>query len=142
MCDHYTNEVNGSAVLTIRWMPPSGTVPLYGCVLLLGASFKLFLGGCVYSPQHQEHKKVVVARLSPRLPPSQQKPLHVCFAAALNRPEMIFELNANGCDKLLANYWHLFGGVIVFSFFFLLITKAKTSQAFYKLGFCLCPAAC
>jgi len=28
MCDHYTNEVNGSAVLTIRWMPPSGTCPL------------------------------------------------------------------------------------------------------------------
>lgn len=22
MCDHYTNEVNGSAVLTLRWMPP------------------------------------------------------------------------------------------------------------------------
>lgn len=22
MCEHYTNEVNGSAVLTKRWMPP------------------------------------------------------------------------------------------------------------------------
>lgn len=31
MCDHYTNEVNGSAVLTIRWMPPSGTCP-FVCV--------------------------------------------------------------------------------------------------------------
>lgn len=27
MCDHYTNEVNGSAVLTKRWMPPSGSCP-------------------------------------------------------------------------------------------------------------------
>lgn len=37
MCDHYTNEVNGSAVLTIRWMPPSGTCSLcvFGCVRAL-----------------------------------------------------------------------------------------------------------
>lgn len=37
MCDHYTNEVNGSAVLTIRWMPPSGTCSLcvFECVRAL-----------------------------------------------------------------------------------------------------------
>lgn len=40
MCDHYTNEVNGSAVLTIRWMPPSGTCP-FVCVRVVGLSVLL-----------------------------------------------------------------------------------------------------
>lgn len=103
MCDHYTNEVNGSAVLTIRWMPPSGTVPLCGCVLLLCASLKLFWGGCVYSPQRLEHKKVLLAvrflHLSPRLPLSAEaRGAH----AALNRPELSLNFT-NGCDELMTS---------------------------------------
>lgn len=105
MCDHYTNEVNGSAVLTIRWMPPSGTVPLYGCVLLLCTPSKpfFFFFWCVYSPQHLKHKKVLWAWsdscISPLVHPSQLKPLH--------QPEVCVEelsLNfTNGWNELMTS---------------------------------------
>jgi len=50
MCDHYTNEVNGSAVLTIRWMPPSGTCPLlYMCVCVSCASVSVSVCVCVFA---------------------------------------------------------------------------------------------
>lgn len=50
MCDHYTNEVNGSAVLTKRWMPPSGNCPPRACVGVhlrahLYVSLLFFFGG-------------------------------------------------------------------------------------------------
>lgn len=160
MCDHYTNEVNGSAVLTIRWMPPSGTAPLDWCVALWCASFKLLcVCVCLLSaaPRTPEgsFSALTFLHVSPGLPLSAEASSSARgVRAALNRPELSLNFT-NGCDELMTScrllregkllaFFFFWGGGLLFSFFlyFLLITNAKTSEAFYKLGFCLCPATC
>lgn len=141
MCDHYTNEVNGSAVLTIRWMPPSGTVPLYVCVCYCCVHLWTFLV-----------KVFTVVRflhLCPRpfVPPSWSLLISQRYVRSSKSCGINFELykgfrRTNDFSQAITS--GQISGVYSFFFFiyFLLITNAKTSEAFYKLRFCLCPSTC
>lgn len=117
MCDHYTNEVNGSAVLTIRWMPPSGTVPLYVCVcvLLWCASSDLF--------GTAEHKKLFTVVRLLRLCPRPSLPAGASLSArgmygALNPAELSLNFT-EGSDELTTSRRLLRAGKLVASILFI-----------------------
>lgn len=114
------------------------------CVLLLCASLDLF--------GTAEHKKVltVVRFLRPRPRPSL--PAGASLSArgmygALNPAELSLNFT-EGSGELTTSRRLLRAGKLVASIlfylfiYFLLITNAKTSEAFYKLRFCLCPSTC
>lgn len=147
MCDHYTNEVNGSAVLTIRWMPPSGTVPLYVCVCVCVTVV------CIFGPfwhrwtQEAFYCGQTSASLSPSVPPSWSLLISQRYVRSSKSCGIIFELyrgfrRTNDFSQAITS--GQISGVYSFYLFiyFLLITNAKTSEAFYKLRFCLCPSTC